>query len=495
MPAGRPGGTLLVDLAGEPASWDPSQVQDLAGWRVLSCLFETLVRPGPRPGQYLEGLARSWRQSRDGREWVFFLRRDVYFHDGRPMNAFSVVFSLRRQFDPQRRPYRTALAQHVVAQSLLGGNPPVLERVEALDEFSVRLVLRQPLQDFLEILCQPAMAVVSPAVVLQTDQPVGTGPFRLAEWRAGQRISLRANLHYYRGRPFLDQLVFRSVADPAARAREIERGNADLAASVDPAEADRLKGLPDLVVERRPGTDGAFLYMNCSQLPWSDQRARVGLSQALHRRALARQFYGERGRPAGGVVPPESWAFDGSVKGYAFDRDRAFRLLRDVGRNYRPQLLVARDSRSLARPAEAAAEVARSLQAVGLAVDPRLVENEELRARLSRGDYDLALVVEELGEVDPDLYLYPRWSRSNLRRGGTNWARWSNDPMQNLLTQGRTTSDRLPVYRDVQRRIQEAAAVVPLAWGPELLAWRRQVRDLGIDRLGLLHFEAAWLER
>ena len=497
------GGTAVVALAAELQGLDPGTATDRSTWRVLSCLFETLVRPGTEPGQVLPGLAVAWEVSEEGRAWTFHLRRDVYFHDGRPLTAAAVAMALRRQFDPLLTPSPARRAQFGLFRSLLGGDPPILRQVTPVDGDSVRILLREPVRDFLEILAHPPAAIVSPAMAASRAGealPVGTGPFRFVERRPGQRVTLESNLHYWGGRPPLDYLVFTVVPRASARERELTRGNADLAVALDLSAVDALKASASdrLDLSAGGGLNSWRVVLNCSRQPWSDIRTRLALQQALPRAELARRFGQGRAVPATGVLSPRSWAYDSSEPGYAYEPARAKRLLGRVRlpAAYTAELLYPLESPVLAEPAALAAQVAGRLAAAGLRVRPRGLPPAELAGRLGRGTYDLALVLEEAGTVDPDVELYPAWSRDPGSPGGSNVARYSSGRLQDLLEMARTAPDqahRLSLYREVQQRLREAAPVVPLAWSLEVLARRRSLNGFTVDRLGLLDFSRAWL--
>ena len=495
------GGTVVVALASDLLELDPGRASDRSSWRVLSCLFETLVRPGPEPGQVRPGLALSWESQEGGRVWTFHLRRDVYFHDGRPMNAAAVAASLRRQFDPLLTPQPERRARFLFFRSLLGGRPPVVQQVAVVDPDSVRIVLRQPVRDFLELLAHPPAAIVAPSMVASRESspaPVGTGPFRLAERRPGQRVALDSNPYYWGGRPPLDHLIFTVVPQASSRTRELTRGNADLAVALDPLEVEALKASGRFQVATAGGLNSWGLVMNCSRHPWSDLRARVALQHALPRVELARRFVGSRGQAATGVLSPRSWAWDSTERGYAWQPDRARRLLSRIRfpRSYSVDLLYPTETPVLADPAGLASRVAQGLVEVGLPVTPRGLAPEDWSGCLRQGAYDLALLFQEQGQVDPDVALYPLWSRGSNTPGGTNLLRFSSGRLQDLLDMARTAPerrDRARLYREIQQQLLGAAPLVPLAWSLEITAWRQSLQGVSVDRLGLLDFSRAWL--
>ena len=498
-PRGKPvGGAVVVALPADLQGLDPGEVMDRTSWRVLSCVFETLVRPGPEPGQVLPALAVSWKTSGNGREWVLHLRRDVRFHDGKPFTAADAARSLGRFSDPGPRRGRTTFFR-----CLLGGATPVLRHVRALDSHTLQIVLREPMPGFLEILAHPPMAIVGPSMVVPEGgeaRPVGTGPFRFLERRSGQRVTLESNPQYWGGAPALDHLVFTVVPRASARQRELVRGNADLALAVDLLAVDELKKAGTFGLAPAGGLNSWSLVMNCSRNPWSDIRTRLALQHALPRTALARSLAGSRMAPATGVLSPRSWAFDETERGYAWRPERARRLLSRVRMPSSEPLwlLYPAESPVLADPETLARKIAEGLTKVGLPVRPRALPPAEFTDCLRRGAYDLALQLEEKGMVDPDLDLYPTWSRENRFPGGTNVSRFSSARLQDLLVMARSIAEpehRLRLYGEIQQQLWKAAPTVPLAWALEVNAWRQELQGVTVDRLGIQDYSRAGLVR
>ncbi len=490
------GGAAVVALPADLRGLDPGEVMDRTSWRVLSCVFETLVRPGPEPGQVLPALAASWTSSGNGREWVLELRRGVRFHDGEPLTASAAANSLRRFSDPGPRRGRGTFFR-----CLLGGPTPVVQHVRALDSHSLQIVLREPTPGFLEVLAHPPMAIVAPSMVAPgagEARPVGTGPFRFVERRSGQRVTLESNPQYWGGAPALDHLVFTVVPRASARQRELARGNADMALAVDLLAVDELKKSGTFRLAPAGGLNSWSLVMNCSRNPWSDIRTRLALQHALPRAVLARNLAGSRMAPATGVLSPRSWAFDETERGYAWRPERARRLLSRVRMpSSEPVLLLyPAESPVLADPGALARKIAEGLTKVGLPVRPRALPPAEFTDCLRRGAYDLALQLEEKGMVDPDLDLYPAWSRENRFPGGTNVSRFSSGRLQDLLVMARSIGEpehRLRLYGEIQQQLWKAAPTVPLAWSLEVNAWRQELEGVTVDRLGIQDYSRAGL--
>ena len=148
--------TLVVGLVAEPVGLDPAQVTDLNSSRVGRRVVETLVAFADESTQIVPGLAESWTISKDGLTYTFKLRKGIAFHDGTPFNAAAVKFSIERQINPEHP--ASKLGKYPFAAYFFGN----VKAVEAMDDSTVRFVLKEPRASFLAILVAPAASIVSP---------------------------------------------------------------------------------------------------------------------------------------------------------------------------------------------------------------------------------------------------------------------------------------------------------------------------------------------
>jgi hypothetical protein len=186
---------------------------------------ETLVTFPEESTQIVPGLAESWTISKDGLTYTFKLRKGVKFHDGTPFNAEAVKFSIERQFNPEHPANK--LGKYPFANFFFGN----VKAVEAMDDSTVRFVLKEPRASFLAVLTSGAASIVSPTAVRKWGvdyplNPVGTGPFRYVSWQRGQQVVLEKNPDYWKGPVKLDRVVYRphrGGPGPAHRAHDGRR--------------------------------------------------------------------------------------------------------------------------------------------------------------------------------------------------------------------------------------------------------------------------------
>ena len=379
---------------------------------LLTLLYDTLTWKDEHG--IIPWLAASWSVSADGRDYTFTLARDVRWHDGQPLTAADVAFS----FDYySRHPYRWT-------------STSVVESAEVLGPDQVHVRLRQPFAPFLEdvagslpILPEHVWAHVdTPATYDGPDASLGSGPFRLAEYRSVEgAYRLEANPTYFRG-PVLVREFQQLNVPPETRMQALQRSELDLAWSTDASVVDVARNSPRLSVLETPPLSVVRLAVNTRQPLLDRKEVRQAIAFAVDRAAVARAV--TRAAPVlggVGVIPPESPWFAPRLPDYAVNPDRARQLL--AGETFTIELL--------ALPTYREPELlAAMLEAVGITLTTRRVDDQTRAQLLREGRFQLALLQHIGIGGDPDF----------LRR-------WDLGQESNDAAQGWTFHD--PLYRQL----------------------------------------------
>ncbi|MEK7682325.1 MAG: ABC transporter substrate-binding protein, partial [Chloroflexota bacterium] len=300
----KPGGVLDVRLYLEPPGFDLQQQQLLATRMAAVPAYDGLLEYNPlQQDQIIPDLAERWETSTDGTTVTFFLRKDVKFHDGTPLTADDVVFSLERLV----RPPRGVVSPN---KELLGA----IDKIEAVDKNTVRIRLKFVDAVFFDGLALSHHAVYSKAAVQakgdMKNTVMGTGPFRFVRYEPGVVLEFERNKDYFRaGRPFLDGLRFFVIKAPSTGFAAFRTGKVKLTSqgsgglSVSEAETTKkqLAGKAQAVVYHSFSTN--VTHFNVSRKPWDDVRVRRAFHLAADRQELV-ELAGE-GLPAvGGFMRP-----------------------------------------------------------------------------------------------------------------------------------------------------------------------------------------------
>lgn len=491
---------LVVATADSIFELDPSLAISANSRRALYCVYETLVRPGVRPGEVIPWLAQSWRREKDGKIWRFTLREGVCFHDGTPLTADLVADFIRRSWGLASVGKRRA---YTFQRTLLGEQGrPLLEKVEVLSPRELRLTLRKPLADFLEILSHPAFALTWVSSWREDGTPVlqGTGPFSVEDFRPGQRLTLRRFENYWHHYPTWSRIIFRTIRNSSQRALELERDHVDLAWAFSGAPLQELRDNSSCRLIKHRGQVYWRLALNCAQPPFSNCRCRFGVQSGIAADSLLRSVFGPEAERASCCLPRACWALpsDFAVRSYDVAKARSWYSKRIVHKHQeglaQVELLYNAQANIDERVARLALGIVGNLQQMGVNACGLGVTEREFQSRLATGYYTIALLQTEQGDCDPDISLSMQWSDGDEMDGFVNIENYSSDRMSQALIEARTTEElqaRRRTYKRALGVLREDAPEVPLAWVPIYSACSSQLRNIKIDRFNMFDLSEA----
>ena len=281
-------------------------------------------------------LAESWGVSDDGRELTFYLRDDVYWHDGELTDAYDVAYTFERATDPE-----TAFPNDVWWTFVETGPGAV----EVIDSFTVRFHMT-PHADFIDpwtmmaIMPQHLLEDV-PAAELRAHPygsgcPVGNGPFIFAEHRQDASWTFQANPAFPEGlggRPYVDRLVVRNITEQTTLLTELLTGNIDVYVAPTPDQAEAIRDSDRLELVHFPNRQYVFVGWNSRRPQLADKRVRMALTKATNRDEIVAALLGGYGVVSNGTIPSRHWAYDASLGAdqTAFDPEAARLLLDQAG--------------------------------------------------------------------------------------------------------------------------------------------------------------------
>jgi peptide/nickel transport system substrate-binding protein len=502
----QPGGQLVVATWDEPISLDPANTA-AAGLNPVRLLFDTLVVQGSDFAPY-PGVAESWTVSPDGRAYTFRLKRNVRFHDGTPLDAQAVKFSLDRATSPQAKANFTI--------SLAG----TCDATEVIDDRTARVVLTQPYAPFLDGLAEGYHSIVSPTAVAKYGRdfdrnPVGSGPYAFQEWISKSHVTLEKNPDYvwgsalfkHQGPPHPDRVTFRLVPDSSTRLATLETGEVHIAEEIPPEEVERLRKDPTFQVLSRvtPGTC-AQLMINTTQPPLDDVRVRQALEYAVNQEELSKVLFRGALTPARTPLSPGTLGHDQSLTTfYRTDPARARALLEAAGWRLRPDGIRTRNGHRLevainivsasiqTLPAKVAEVVQAQLGEVGVLLNIKQTDTAALFAILRQASQQM--ILGSRAGSDPDV-IRPLFHSSFFGKSPVARIRFKDEQLDQLLVRGAQELDRTrrqAIYGEIQRIVLKNALVVPLWNRYAFVGARSTVRDVSLDARGALSLYDAWL--
>lgn len=446
LSCGRPTdpNTLVMIIESSPSNLDPRVGTDGQSERIDSLIFDSLVRKdehfGIRPW-----LAERW-EIPDPTTYVFHLRRGVRFHDGRPLTARDVKWTLDS-------------IRNGTVLSLKSSAFKLVEGVDAPDDFTVVFHLKEPDAPLLWSLTDGALGVVPYGSDKNFNRnPIGSGPFRFVRFDPDSQVILSRNDDYWAEHAKIERVRFTIVPDSTTRALELRKGSADVAASNSlPLDmVNNLRHDPKLQVQQEPGTNLLYVAFNLRDPILKNVQVRQALAYAIDREPMLHYLFADAGRLADSVLPPEHWAYNGAVAHYPHDPEKANALLDAAGYprgrdGARFHLTMKTSTEETSRLL--AAVLQQQLRNVGIALDIRSFEPTTFYADVVKGLFQM-YTLRWLGysNQDPDIFEYAFYTASFAPKAA-NRSYYSNPRVDQLIEEGRRTLDpeeRKKVYAEVQ---------------------------------------------
>src|SRR5271170_4870722 len=470
-------GSVVMIIESSPNNLDLRQGTDAQSERVGGLIFDALVKKDEHY-ELQPWLATSWEQP-DALTWVFHLRDDVRFHDGRPLEAEDVAYTIRSLID----------GSLVTAK---GGNFAAIERVEVPDRLTVVVRTKRPDAGLLFNMSDGLFGVVPRGSGRDFGlHPVGSGPFRFVSAVQDKEVVVERNHDYWAGMPAvqagvrrIERIRFEVVPDTITSALELEKGSADLASNVVTLDmVHTLESRPNLRVESGPGSPVVYVTFNVTDPLLKDKRVRQAVACAIDRQPIVDAIWRGQARLASTLLPAEHWAAatDAELAQYPHDVARARRLLDDAGfpagrDGVRMRLTMKTSTDETTRLM--AAVLQQQLRGAGIALEIRSTEFGTFYSDVTKGAFQIYALRWIGSNEDPDIFRYAYGSGSFPPKGG-NRGRYSNPRVDALLAEASASSDRAvrtKDYVEVQQILAEELPGIPL-WYPnnEVVHTRRIV--------------------
>lgn len=455
------GGTLNIGYLSDTKTLYPITSSQWTERQTLFLIFDSLINVNP-DFSLKPGLAESWSFENDGKRIVLNLRRGVKFHDDTPFNAEAVKWNFDTRLDPETNStQRSQLA-------------PVIDSVEAVDDHTVAINLKQPYPPLLAQLSDRAGLMVSPTAA-QTygsdagSHPVGTGPFKFKEWVRGNHISLVRNEDFWEeGLPYLDGVVFNDIPSNVVGVQRMMIGELDYIGQLTAVDTRLAAASDDIALVPAVGGNWHSLQWRWDAAPFDNPKLRQALAHALNRERMNKILWDGKANISDGVTPNGLWWTPKELVQHDYDPEKAKALLAESGVAPGTTLTLAAPS---GEPLQRLAELAKEdFESIGLKIQLAPVPMSDYYAKTVAGEIKFT-PMRWSQRSDPDGLIQYLFSS----KGTANSTGYRNDEVDQWIEEARVTGDtevRKGLYDKIQYQISADLPYLPIGFSSEFSAIR-----------------------
>ena len=484
----RPKKVLRVSTSQDVRTFTPYPSESGTMLRVFGLIYSQLVAVDPINLNFSPDLAHRWEAAEDGSSITFYLREGALWHDGTPVTAKDVAFSVELNLDPTFG--RGQLTSIKGGEAYRAGTADDIPGVVVIDDHTIRFDFEQPqgtflaqLTDFrstMPILPEHILGKVTPRSAVGTDEfflkPIGSGAFKLVdEVVAGQGFTLEAFDDYFFGRPKIDEIVFRVITSGDAAYIALLRGDIDYATRTG-FGSDYLKKFDAALLDPRfsaAGTQdiaahGIFL-VNVRKPHFQDSRVLQAMQYALDKEAMSKAFYGGRAVVLNSPlhVGPLAEREDLKPHRYPYNPEKGRQLLNDAGWDPDYVVPMIAYTNQMRRRPEMLAAIQQYLADIGMKTELEILDDPWARFRTwntdTPGAGEVSLTATGAGP-DPD-----QWLNLFMHSSGWNGSGLASPELDAKIEAARgvmTDAERLSLYQDLALFLQEEYPTAYLAGSP-----------------------------
>jgi len=498
--------SIIYCSEGSPETFNPQLVT--SGTTIDSTsnqLYDRLIAYQGQDNIIGPALAKSWHVTRDGKKITFYLRKDITFHTTeyftptRTLNADDVLFSFNRILDKSHPFHYTSGGHYPFFESVKFSE--LVEKVEKINDYTVRFQLKRSDSSFLANLATDFSIVLSQEYAQQLSQrqakheidiyPIGTGPFKLKEYRVGSLIRYYRHDSYWQGKAKIEQLVYDISPRETSRLTKLLAKECDVSSY--PIAHQKITERKDLQLEAVTAQNVGYFGFNTKKAPFDNKLVRQAISGAINKQALIDTVYQGQATTAKSLLPETSWAYNDNTPEQKYDPVKAKSLLEVAGypqgfsmdiwampvqRAYNPNAIIM------------AKLIQADLKKIGIKVNIITYEWSAFLRRLSDGEHQSFLLGWSADHPDPDNFFTPMLSCSATTTGN-NRTFWCNESYDKLLQQARLTtniSKRKQYYTKAMAIIYEEVPLLPIAHSKRFQARVTNVKGKILANFGGIDF-------
>lgn len=518
---GRSGGSVIIAGESEPGNLNPVIWATTSDTNVTHMIFDSLVIPD-RNLKLVGRLAKDWEISEDGKTYTFHLQEGVKWHDGVPFTAEDVEFTFTMLAHPDYDMGATSRVMPVVgAEAFRNGEADSIEGIKVIDDHTISFTTEEPSAPFLAslfigVIPKHILEGISPPEWAEHETnraPIGTGPFKFSEWKAGQYIALEANMDYFLGAPSLDKIIYR-FGDQNTMLSAYLNQEVDIA-PVPVSEYESVKDVGFGEIKLQDQLVVYYIGFNLRNDFFKHAELRQAMAYGTNRELIVSSVLGEFGTVEDDVFPSSHWSHNPEITRFPYDPDKAKDLIESMGYTMNDDGFYEKDGKVLGLTLEVptgkkereqtAVLLKQDWEAIGIKTELQFLDFPTLVTKLlpktkdgkqravTKDDFD-AYILGYGVEADPDEYR-PYFHSAFMPPNGYNFCGYDTDTMDEMMDAQRQEMDfnkRQQLFWKIGEEICAGQSWLPIYGVNVLFAKNNRVEGFEPDFRGVTFNAREW---
>lgn len=474
---------IIVAQRADAKTLDPQKSIDTISNRVINTMFESLLFIDENLN-VIPSLAKSWKQI-DDLTTIFYLKENIFFHNGEHMTSEDVVFSLNRARESIQTGYYYSLIEDIIP----------------LDKYSIKIKTSKPFGAMLNYLASSGSSIVSKKAALElgdnfAQNPIGTGPYKFKKWIPGEMIVMEKFDNYHKKLTNNNNLIIKIIPEVTNRTIALETGEADIAFDIGTLDRNFLKSHNDLKLVEVDAPSILYLgFDKTNPIFENNLKLRQAIAYAIDNKVLADVVFMGGALPADSPMPPIIPGYNSNVKKYDQNIELAKKLLSEAGypNGIDLDLWITNQSTWM----DMATIIQDQVKQIGINLNIQIFEWGAYVSKTAFPNKSLYLLSWNVSSVDGDPALYPLF-HSEEKGGSGNRSFYDNSKIDALLLEARTTANqdkRKEIYGKVQEIVQEELPHYSLVYPKYNLGAKKSVENLILQNNGYINLAKVYIKK
>ncbi|MNB65214.1 Glutathione-binding protein GsiB precursor [compost metagenome] len=472
---------------------DPQHMNDNTSEQVIRMIYSGLLKFDK--SEVVGDLAESWETSEDGKTWTFKLKQGVKFHDGEELNAAAVKKSFDRLTNKDN-----ALAQYASFS--------MITETKVIDDDTVSLTTQEPFGAFANVLASTSASILNPKAIdtygkelgKSAEATIGSGPYKILEWKKDQQIVLERNEDYYGEKGVTKTIVYKPIPEAASRVMALETGEVDVIQQIPANELKRLESTDGIEIVKAPSNNQRQFRFNLAKKPFDDARVRQAVSYAINRQEILDNVVPGLGELSTSSLAKVTWGYT-DLGVIPYDPDKAKKLLAEAGYPNGFKTTITTTERYI-QGVELAEALSAQLKKVGIEASIVVKEWSEIVQEwsgLTPDEFNQEIFIMGAAPSTLEADKGMRTIYSTAPTNEQNYGFYSNKEFDEVMLQAMKEIDpekRKALYKRAQEIVYiEDPVAFWLYDGYVMIGQKTGVKDVTVSPLSLITFEKAYVEK